>query len=98
MKKVYDGKKILDLPLPENNGPEEKDVRGFLKALLHRMIELGEGFSGKRPFGDSGWEGDLEWALIKGNVIDGTIDEDNYARNANEHQFVLAMTAAIEAL
>lgn len=31
-------------------------------------------FDGKRPFGNSDWEGEFEVALVKGGVIHGCLD------------------------
>jgi hypothetical protein len=39
-------------------------VRDYLKGLLQNLWIEGEGFSGKRPFGNSGWEYDLYQPLI----------------------------------
>ncbi len=33
--------------------------RGWLRACLWELCDKGEGFSGKRPLGNSGWLGDL---------------------------------------
>jgi hypothetical protein len=45
-------------------------VKGYLKMLLKTVWIEGEGFSGKRPFGDSGWWEDLSDALIKVGVFE----------------------------
>lgn len=54
---------ILDCPLEENDAYADT-VKDYLKALLRALWDEGEGFSGKRPFGNSGWEGDLLDPLI----------------------------------
>jgi len=54
---------ILNCPLEENDSGADT-VKGYLKALLSTLWDEGEGFSGKRPFGNSGWEYDLTDALI----------------------------------
>lgn len=56
------GKSVLELPLLDNDA-EAATVRDYLKALLTRIWEEGEGFSSKRPFGNSGWEYDLTSAI-----------------------------------
>ncbi len=38
----------------------------------------GEGFSGKRPFGNSCWESDLYWPLAKADVIEGGTENYNH--------------------
>ena len=53
-------------------------VRDYLRALLETLWNEGEGFSGKRPFGNSGWERDLYSPLIKGGFIKGKCDDDGY--------------------
>jgi len=45
-----------------------------------------EGFSGKRPFGDSGWEYDLYKPLIINNVIEGRLDDDNGIEYVDKEQ------------
>lgn len=54
---------ILYCPLEENDSGATT-IKGYLKALLYALWDEGEGFSGKRPFGNSGWEGDLLDPLI----------------------------------
>lgn len=49
---------LLATPLPENDSGADT-VGGYLGALLERLLDDGEAFSGKRPFGNSGWEWDL---------------------------------------
>lgn len=72
---------ILDTPM-EPNDSGATTVRGYLIALLAAVWEHGEDFSGKRPFGNSGWTWDLYGALVKAGHIDGTFDEDGYIRLA----------------
>ena len=69
--------KILDLPMSEN-GAEAKTVRDYLKKLLLGVWEKNECFSGKHPFGNSGWEHEIYAALVKGGAIEGTLDEDGW--------------------
>ncbi len=67
-------------------------VREYLKELLITLWDEGESFSGKRPFGNSGWQYDLYTALIKGGAITGTLDEDGYIASFDDkkaHTFVM---------
>ena len=50
-------------------------IKDYLKKLLEELWTYGESFSGKRPFGDSGWVRDLYNPLIGAGVIEGGIDE-----------------------
>lgn len=54
-------------------------VREYLRMLLMAVWNEGEGFSGKRPFGNSGWENDIYAPLVKAGFIDGTLDQYGYA-------------------
>lgn len=38
----------------------------------------GEGFSGKRPWGNSGWEAEVYGALAEAGFVNGKKDEDGY--------------------
>jgi hypothetical protein len=38
------------------NDPDVDTVRDYLKELLYMVLVEEEGFSGKRPFGNSGWQ------------------------------------------
>jgi hypothetical protein len=91
-----DGKAILDLPM-EQNDSKATTIRGYLKALLTDLWEEGECFSGKRPFGNSGWEWDLYRALVKGGAIKGRIDEDGL-QDCDEVAGNNAIFEAIDAL
>lgn len=53
-------------------------IREYLKELLLELWEEKESFSGKRPFGNSGWEYDLYKPLIKHGIVNGLLDEDDY--------------------
>lgn len=68
---------VLDLPMQQNDSGADT-IRGYLLALLAAVWTKGEGFSGKRPFGSSSWEGDLYVALVRSGAIDGGLDEDGY--------------------
>lgn len=56
---------------------QEVSVREYFRALLSTLWSEGEGFSGKRPFGNSGWEYSLYAPLIKSGFIPGDLDEDD---------------------
>lgn len=64
---------ILAIPMKRNDSGA-KTIGGYLRALLKELWAEGEGFSGKRPFGNSGWEYDLYKALIQAKAIRGEFD------------------------
>ena len=47
----------------------------FIKLLTTLWVE-GESFSGKRPFGDSGWQHEIYIALANADIIENEKDED----------------------
>lgn len=76
---MTDTKAVLDCPMDESNPTGASNVRGYLQALLLMVWAEGEGFSGKRPFGESGWEYDLYIPLAKAGLVEGLVmDEDGY--------------------
>ena len=71
---------MSDLDLMFNCGDLGRvvSIREYLAELLLTLWSEGESFSGKRPFGNSGWESDLFVPLIKAGVVSGELDEDEY--------------------
>ena len=61
----------------DSDAGDNLTVRQYLCRLVEELWREEEGFSGKRPFGNSGWQPDVYGALIGGGFIDGTI-EDGY--------------------
>ena len=90
MEVIVDGVKYVPAPdAPTGNGlldalevrfssdaGDDITVRDYLRTLLMTLWEEEEGFSGKRPFGNSGWKYDLYEPLIAGGFIAGSLDED----------------------
>ena len=50
-------------------------IRQHLHELMSTLWEEGEGFSGKKPFGNSGWEYDLYKPLVIHGIVKGDVDE-----------------------
>ena len=65
---------ILELRMNSDIG--ETTIRRWLRELLLSLWRDGDGFSGKRPFGNSGWQFDVYKPLIKAGLIKGTLDKD----------------------
>ena len=53
-------------------------VRQYLFSLLEAVWAEKDGFNGKRPFGNSGWEFDLYTALVRYGLVYGVVDDDGY--------------------
>lgn len=66
---MSDYEKALSLRFDSDAG-DDLTVRGYLRELLATLWSEGESFSGKRPFGNSGWEYDLYKPLGKAGMID----------------------------
>lgn len=81
------GRRVLDLPMRRNDA-DATTVREYLLKLLGLVWEHTEGFDGKRPFGNSGWCGELFAALVDGKLID---DEDSYEGDALIKRAILAL-------
>ena len=62
-------------------------IREYFKTILKTLFREGERFSGKRPFGNSGWEWDLAKPLIKAGIISGKLDEDGYIEEFDEDAY-----------
>lgn len=87
----------LKLPMEENDA-DAATVRDYLVELLLTLWIEGEGFSGKRPFGNSSWKYDLYVPLIKAGLIAGKLDEDGYVESCDRAAGDKIIRDAIELL
>lgn len=71
-----DNEKALDVKFKCEDLNKILTVREYLKELLITLWSEEHMFSGKRPFGNSGWRFDVYFALINAGYIPGTIDEE----------------------
>jgi hypothetical protein len=75
MKNVnYEG--ALGLKVDGDDAGTNLTIREYLRELLLTLWMEEEGFSGKRPFGNSGWQHDVYAPLVKAGFIKGTVDEE----------------------
>lgn len=74
---------VLDLPMQDNDA-DAKTIRDYLKALLTTLMYEGESFSGKRPFGNSGWDWDLHKPLVLAGLVKGEVDENGDIQNHDD--------------
>lgn len=88
---------VLDLKMQANDANAET-VRDYLKALLIEVWVEGEGFSGKRPFGNSGWERDLHIPLVKAGLVQGTLDTNGYLEDCDDAAASAIICGAIKEL
>jgi hypothetical protein len=68
---------VLALPVENDNDPGYT-IKTYLYELLAVLWREQADFSGKRPFGNSGWEYDLYVPLIKAKMVTGELDEDGF--------------------
>jgi hypothetical protein len=88
---------VLGLSMPPNDA-DAKTVKDYLKALLTELWREQEGFSGKRPFGNSGWEYDMYPPLIKAGLVEGELDENGYVEDVNQAKAQKLIAEAIQRL
>lgn len=79
MAKKFTEKQIAAAAAVIVDGPDGHcTLTDYLKALLGTLWVEAEEFSGKRPFGDSGWQFDVYKALIKAELVKGKLDDEGY--------------------
>lgn len=88
--------KALDLEIQSDIG--NITIREYLRHLLETLWVEGEGFSGKRPFGNSGWQYYIYQELIEAEMIKGELDEEGCVVRFEEEPaqtFILGMIETI---
>jgi len=88
---------VLDLSMSENDAGA-RSIRGYLVALVACIWKEGERFNGKRPFGNSCWESELEAPLIKAGLITGSFDEEGWIKECDSKTARRIIDEAIQAL
>lgn len=88
---------VLDTPMPDNDA-EATTVRGYLVELLATLWHQEEGFSGKRPFGNSSWTHELYAALGDAGFIRYVRNEDGYCEDVDSDLGRKLIADAIQAL
>lgn len=88
---------VLNCPMDANDAGAAT-VRNYLVALVREVWREGEGFSGKRPFGNSSWEYEVYGALVKAGLVAGSFDADGYIEDVESARADSLVMAAIEAL
>ena len=88
---------ILDLAL-EDNDAGAATVRDYLKKLLSELWTYEADFSGKRPFGNSGWQNEVYLALANEGWITAFVDKDGDLEDIDGIAGDRLIMSAIEAL
>lgn len=82
----------------DGNDADAQTIGEYFKALLSAIWHEGESFSGKRPFGNSGWEYELYYPLVKAGAIKGEIDEGGDLISVDEEAARDLISKTIEAI
>lgn len=89
-----DARAILRTPMPDENDADAETVGDYLITLLAAVWREADQFSGKRPFGSSGWKQDIAKALI----VAGRLDEDGCVDDLDDEAADRMVRSAIDAL
>lgn len=93
------GEQVLAVPMePDTNDAEANTIQEYLVTLLRVLWTDGEGFSGKRPLGNSGWRWDLYSALVRAGALPGKLDEDGSVEDCDLQEARQLILLAIQAL
>lgn len=76
----------------------ECTIREYLVELSRRCWREEDSFSGKRPFGNSGWKWDVCFALARGGFIGCERDEDGDFVDVDEKAAEKIIEEAFQAL
>jgi hypothetical protein len=88
---------VLACPM-EPNDADATTVGHYLLKLLAMVWDEGEGFSGKRPFGNSGWQYAIYIALGKAGLISVLLDADGYVDECDDEAADAMVAEAIKSL
>lgn len=86
---------LFKIPMQENDA-DAATIGEYFKKLLYNVWDEGESFSGKRPFGNSGWEYDVYAALVKAGAVAGRFDEDGYLDDVDKDAANKLVDAALK--
>lgn len=89
---------VLSCPMNDPNDADAATIRDYLIQLLLKVWVKQDEFSGKAPFGNSGWTGEIEMALIAAGLVDGRVDEDGYIAEVDDAVVDRLVVLAIAAL
>lgn len=95
---VEQARAVLDCPMEPGNAAGTATVRQYLTKLLEELWREEEGFSGKRPFGSSGWQSDVHLELVRHGMVAGTLDADGYLDDCDDDTADALVLAAIAEL
>lgn len=86
---------VLDLKMESGEYAPGVTLRDFFYNLITALWDQAECFSGKRPFGNSGWKYDVYAVLIKNGAIPGSLDADGFVEQVDTDTADLFVTQVI---
>jgi hypothetical protein len=90
-------RRVLDLPMQDNDA-DAATIRDYLVSLLAELWHERECFSGKRPFGSSGWAYELYQPLVRFGLVEGAFDEELCLEDVDRQACGALIHAAIREL
>lgn len=88
---------VLSCPIGANP-VDAPTIGAYLIATLAELWREGGNFSGRRPLGDSDWDGPIAVALIRAGYVEGEIDEDGYLDGYDDKRVDRLVAEAIQSL
>ena len=85
---------VLKITMKENDA-DAATVGEYLSKLLCKVISEVDGFSGKRPFGNSDWNYELAAPLIEAGAIGGKLDGDGCVEDVDLEAMDAVLLGAI---
>jgi len=61
---------LFEVKMPRGNDAGAKTIGQYLSKLLIALWDENESFSGKRPFGNSGWQYEVYDAMAKAKLLE----------------------------
>ncbi len=98
MTALYTAEEILAVPVPPDgcsDGFPGGTIGDFFHGMLLRIWNDPDDFSGKRPYGNSGWPFDLYAALVRAEMISGSFDEWGYIEECDDEMGDRLITLAL---
>jgi hypothetical protein len=93
----HDPAAVLACPMGKNDA-DVATIGEYLAKLLLVLWAEKDTFSGKRPFGNSDWTGEIEVALIAAGMVQGSLDEDGYLDDVDDDAVDRLIRSAITAM
>ncbi len=82
----------------QKNDSGVNTVKRYFKELLFLLWRDSEGFSGKRPFGNSDWESEVFTAWVTAGLLKGKLDEEGYLQSFDSNKAYRFVYRCIDSL